>query len=62
MTLEALLVPALAFAASWGGVRASLNGTKKRVETIDAKTDEIRKDVTNVRERVAKIEGALDIK
>lgn len=59
--LESLLVPALAFAASWGGVRVTLNGTKKRVENIEAKTDKIGEDVTHVRERVARIEGKLGV-
>jgi hypothetical protein len=54
MIPENLLLPVLAFAASWGGVRVSLNGTKKRVEDID-------KNVRGIDVRVARIEGRLGV-
>lgn len=54
MAMETLLLPLLAFAASWGGVRVSLNGTKKRVEKIDDTVQDI-----NV--RLGRVEGKLDV-
>lgn len=55
------LLPLAGFAASWGGARASLNGTRKRVEKMDDKLDVIIADNSETKERVARIEGTLAI-
>lgn len=56
------VVPLVAAAASWGGARASLNGTRKRVEQIDGKVDGIVETMSEVRERVGKLEGIVETK
>lgn len=47
--------------AAWVGVRTALNGTRERVKKIDATVDRMGSEVTDVRERVSKIEGSLGL-
>ena len=52
-----LLVPGLAFAAAFGGVKVSLNGTRETVRRIEAKLDKIDERTDENRLAIAKIEG-----
>lgn len=47
--------------AAWVGVRTALNGTRERVKRIDKTLDRMDGDLTEVRERVSKIEGGLGL-
>lgn len=46
--------------AAWVGVRTALNGTRERVRKIDEVTSHMGREMTDVRVRVAKIEGKLE--
>lgn len=39
------------------GVRTALNGTRQNVKDLASDMREVRKDLTDVRERVARLEG-----
>ena len=46
---------------AWVSVKVALNGTRERVQRIDAAVSSITEDVSDVRERCAKIEGHLKL-
>jgi hypothetical protein len=54
MIPEPLIIPALVFAATVGGIKVGLNGTKERTKRIEDKVD-------NIGTRVARIEGHLGV-
>jgi hypothetical protein len=60
MTLDALIIPVLAFAASWGGIRVSLNGTRENVREIKGDVKDIKRDVSSHGERIAGVEARLE--
>lgn len=43
--------------AAWYGVRATLNGTRENVRDLKRDVGKLSTDMTDVRERVARIEG-----
>lgn len=43
--------------AAWVGVRTALNGTREAVKNLATDMREVRHDLADVRERVAKLEG-----
>ena len=47
----------VAFAASWGGVKRSVNGMREDVSEIKSDVKELGKEQTRVRERLAFMEG-----
>jgi len=57
-TLAVILGPT---GAAWVGVRTALNGTRERVKQIDAGVEHLRMQMSDVRDRVSKIEGSLGL-
>lgn len=55
--LQHFLVPGLAFAAAFGGVKVSLNGTRDAVRRIERKLDKIDERTDENRLAIAKMEG-----
>jgi len=55
--MQHLLVPALAFAAAFGGVKVSLNGTRDAVKRIERKLDRIDDRTDENRLAIAQIQG-----
>lgn len=42
--------------AAWAAVKLSLNGTRERVQRIETKLDRVEEGMTEVRERLARVE------
>ena len=57
--LLALISAAASAGAAFGGVRKALNGTVKRVELVEHRTDRIETTVTQTAMDVAQIKGRL---
>jgi hypothetical protein len=55
--IQHLLVPGLAFAAAFGGVKVSLNGTRDTVRRIERKLDSIDEKADENRLEIARIQG-----
>lgn len=55
--LQAAIVILGPTGAAWVGVRTALNGTRQNVKDLASDMREVRKDLTDVRERVARLEG-----
>lgn len=60
MTAELIIAVVTALGsggAAWAGVKATLNGTVKRVETIESDVKEIKSDVGKIKEEQAYLKG-----
>lgn len=55
--VEVVLVIAGPTGAAWAGVRAGLNGTRQHVKDLTAEMREVRRELSDVRERVARVEA-----
>ena len=55
--IELVLMIAGPTGAAWAGVRAGLNSTRQHVKDLTAEMREVRRDLSDVRERVARVEA-----
>lgn len=60
--LVTLTTAAVTAGAAFGAVRSAMNGTVKRVERIERRTDTIESAITRIAENVAFIRGQTGIK
>lgn len=56
-----LVVGALSLGGAWGGAKAALNGTRERVQKVEARTDAHDEKLSKQGEQLARVETKIDI-
>ena len=61
MELAKMAIPLLAIGGAWGGAKAAINGTRKRVQDIESDLKDSAQQRTDMVQRMTRVETKIDI-